>query len=124
MKTCTKRWVASAIFTAASFSAYAQSVLSAEVLKQSFPGNTAEMVEQTNAVVVFWDRDGSQRMQNQRLGLDRGEWRITAEGEFCGKWTKLRNGAETCAPVIDLGGGVYQWGNGKFRVLLGNPKGL
>jgi hypothetical protein len=124
MQTGAERLVAIAILAAASCTAHAQSVLGADVLKQSFPGNTAEFVEQSNAVAVFWDQDGTQRMQNQRLGPDRGEWRITPEGEFCGNWTKLRKGAETCAPVIDLGGGLFQWGNSKFRVLLGNPKGL
>jgi len=102
--------------------AHAQSVLDADVVKQSFAGNTAEMLDQ--GTVVFWDTDGSQRMSNPKLGMDRGEWRISPEGEFCGKWKKLRNGQEACAPVIDLGGGVYQWGNSKFRVLLGNAKGL
>src|SRR5688572_24761192 len=104
--------------------AHAQAVLGAEVIRQSFAGNTAEFVGQANALAVFWDVDGSQRMENKALGPDRGVWRITADGEFCGKWQKLRQGAESCAPVLDLGGGVYQWGNAKFRVLLGNPKGL
>ena len=104
--------------------AHAQAVLSAEVVKQSFAGNTAEFVGQQNAVAVFWDVDGSQRMQNKALGPDRGEWRVTSDGEFCGKWTKLRQGAESCAPVLDLGGGTYQWGSAKFKILLGNPKGL
>ena len=104
--------------------AHAQSILSAEVIRQSFAGNTAEFVGQRNAVAVFWDIDGSQRMENRALGPDRGEWRVTPEGEFCGKWKKLRQGAESCAPVLDLGGGIYQWGSAKFRVLLGNPKGL
>ena len=103
--------------------AFAQSVLSADVIRQSFAGNTAEFVDQSNTF-VFWEADGTQRMQNQRLGADRGTWRITPEGEFCGTWTNLRLGAEACAPVIDLGGGVYQWGNAKFRILLGNPKNL
>jgi hypothetical protein len=102
----------------------AETVLSAEVIHQSFGGNTAEMLGQTNTVFVHWAADGTQRMHNQRLGPDSGTWRVTPEGEFCGKWTKLRNGAESCAPVIDLGGGTYQWGNSKFRLLPGNPKGL
>ena len=62
--------------------------------------------------------------QIKALGLDNGAWRVTPEGEFCGKWTKLRNGAESCAPVVDLGGGTYQWGNSKFRILSGNPRSL
>jgi hypothetical protein len=103
--------------------ALAQAVLSADVIKQSFGGNTAEIVGQSNTIFVFYSPDGTQRMQNQ-AGQDNGTWRISPEGEFCGKWVKLRNGAEVCAPVIDLGGGLYQWGNSKFRLLLGNPKGL
>ncbi len=119
------RWVTSiaVVFVTAS-AAHAQAVLNADVVKQSFAGNTAEMVGQSNIVYVFWASDGSQRMHNANLGPDNGVWRITPEGEFCGKWTKLRKGAEACAPVIELGGGLYQWGNSKFRVLLGNPKGL
>jgi hypothetical protein len=101
-----------------------QAVLSGDVIKQSFTGNTAEFVGQSNAIFVYWVADGTQRMQNQASGLDSGVWRITPDGDFCGKWTKLRNGAEACAPVLDLGGGLYQWGNSKFRLLLGNPKGL
>lgn len=112
------------VVLAATSAAHAQAVLSADVIKQSFAGNTAEMVGQSNVVHVFWASDGAQRMQNQALGADSGVWRITPEGDFCGKWTRLRNGAEACAPVIDLGGGLYQWGNSKFRLLLGNPKGL
>jgi hypothetical protein len=105
-------------------SARAQAVLGADVIRQSFGGHTAEMIGQANAVFVHWAADGTQRMQNQRLGSDTGTWRVTPEGEFCGKWTKLRSGAESCAPVLDLGGGTYQWGNSKFRILPGNPKGL
>lgn len=112
------------VVLAATSAAHAQAVLSADVIKQSFAGNTAEMVGQSNVVHVFWASDGAQRMQNQALGPDSGVWRITPEGDFCGKWTRLRNGVEACAPVIDLGGGLYQWGNSKFRLLLGNPKGL
>jgi len=104
--------------------AFAEGVLSAEVIKQSFAGNTAEMVGQSNTVFVYYLPDGTQRMQSQALGQDSGTWRITPEGEFCGKWVKLRGGAEACAPVIDLGGGLYQCGNTKFRLVLGNPKGL
>lgn len=105
-------------------SARAETVLSAEIIRQSFGGNTAEMIGQTNVVFVHWAADGTQRMQNQAFGRDSGTWRVTPEGEFCGKWTKLRSGAESCAPVVDLGGGTYQWGNSKFRIHLGNPKGL
>lgn len=112
------------MFLATTPAAHAQTVLSADVIKQSFAGNTAEFVGQSNIVFVFWATDGTQRMRNQALGPDSGVWRITPEGEFCGKWTKLRNGVEACAPVIELGGGLYQWGNAKYRILLGNPKGL
>lgn len=101
----------------------AQTVLSAEVIKQSFAGNTGEIVGSQNSTFVYWAPDGSQRMQNAR-GADTGNWRITAEGDFCGKWVRLRNGAEACFPVIDTGGSTYQWGDTRFRVLLGNPKGL
>jgi len=104
-------------------SADAQVPLSADVIKQSFAGNTGEM-EGQSTIFVFWAADGTQRMLNPRSGTDSGAWRITPDGDFCGKWTKLRNGAEVCAPVVDLGGGYYQWGNTKFRILLGNPKGL
>jgi hypothetical protein len=104
--------------------AHAETVLAAEVIRQSFAGNTAEFVGQANSLYVLWATDGTQRMHNPAAGPDTGAWRITPEGEFCGKWTRLRNGAEACAPVLDLGGGVYQWGNSKFRILLGNPKGL
>ena len=104
--------------------AHAQVVLSADVIKQSFAGNTAEFVGQSNITFVYWATDGTQRMQNRALGPDNGVWRITPEGEFCGKWAKLRNGAEACAPVIDLGGGLYQWGTAKYKILLGNPKEL
>ena len=124
MRTGTRMLAAVGIILATTLAAHAQAVLSADVIKQSFAGNTAEMIGQSNIVHVFWATDGAQRMQNQALGPDIGVWRITPQGEFCGKWAKLRNGAEACAPVIDLGGGVYQWGNSKFRVLLGNPKGL
>jgi len=104
--------------------AHAETVLGAEVIRQSFAGNTAEFVGQANALYVYWAPDGTQRLQDPAAGPDAGTWRITPEGEFCGKWARLRNGAEACAPVLDLGGGVYQWGNAKFRILLGNPKGL
>jgi hypothetical protein len=112
------------IMLATTPAAHAQAVLSADVVKQSFTGNTAEFVGQSNIVFVYWAPDGTQRMQNKALGPDTGTWRVTPDGEFCGKWVKLRNGAEVCAPVIDVGGGLYQWGNSKFRILLGNPKGL
>ena len=124
MRTRTRTLAVAGILLVTTPAAHAQAVLSADVIKQSFAGNTAEMVGQANAVYVFWAPDGAQRMQNQNPGLDSGVWRVTPEGEFCGKWTRLRNGVEVCAPVIDLGGGLYQWGNSKFRVLLGNPKGL
>lgn len=101
----------------------AQTVLSAEVIRQSFPGNTAEIVGQQYTTYVYWAPDGSQRMQAQ-LFADTGTWRITAEGDFCGKWNRLRNGAEACFPVIDAGDSVYQWGDSRFRILLGNPRGL
>ena len=102
---------------------HAQTALSADVIKQSFAGNTGEIAGPSTTIFVFWAADGTQRMQSQG-GPDSGVWRITPDGDFCGKWTRLRNGAEVCAPVIDLGGGSYQWGNSKFRILLGNPKGL
>jgi hypothetical protein len=102
---------------------HAQTALSADVIKQSFAGNTGEIAGQSTTIFVFWDADGTQRMQG-RGSPDSGVWRITPDGDFCGSWTRLRNGAEVCAPVIDLGGGFYQWGNSKFRILLGNPKGL
>jgi hypothetical protein len=102
----------------------AQTVLGAEVIRQSFAGNTAEIPGQSGTVFVYWAADGTQRMQNPRLGTDTGVWRVTPDGEFCGKWTRLRQGAEVCAPVLDLGGGQYQWGDSKYRILLGNPKGL
>ena len=123
MRTDMQVVAALAIVAATTSPAFAQSVLSADVIKQSFSGNTAEVAGQSGAIFVFYAPDGTQRMQNSG-GLDTGSWRITAEGEFCGKWTKLRSGAEACAPVIDLGGGNYQWGNSKFRLLLGNPKNL
>lgn len=104
--------------------ASAQSVLAADVIRQSFAGNTGEVGDAPNIVYVYWAVDGTQRMQNPRSGPDQGKWRITPEGDFCGVWVKARNGAEACAPVIDLGGGQYQWGNAKFRILLGNAKGL
>lgn len=103
--------------------AQAQTVLSAEVIKQSFAGNTGEIVGSQNNTFVYWAPDGSQRMQRAR-GADTGSWRITPEGDFCGKWMQARNGAEACFPVIDAGGGVYQWGDTRFRILLGNPRGL
>jgi hypothetical protein len=124
MRCQARRLAAVLILLASTPAAHAQAVLSADVIKQSFAGNTAEFVGQSNVLFVFWETDGTQRMQNQALGPDTGVWRITPEGEFCGKWTKLRKGAESCAPVIDLGGGLYQWGNAKYRILLGNPKGL
>jgi hypothetical protein len=114
---------AMAIMTAAISPVLAQSVLTADVIRQSFSGNTAEVAGQSGVVFVFYAPDGTQRMQNPG-GSDTGSWRITAEGEFCGKWARLRSGAEACAPVIDLGGGNYQWGNAKFRLVLGNPKNL
>lgn len=104
--------------------ANAQAVLGADVIKQSFAGNTSELLGQANNLGVFYDTDGTQRMRTKSRGLESGTWRVTPEGEFCGKWAKLRNGVEACAPVIDLGGGVYQWGDTKFRILLGNPNGL
>ena len=104
--------------------AFAQSVLSAEVIRQSFAGNTGEIGDPPNAIYVFWMADGKQRMLNPRSGPDQGTWRITPEGDFCGTWQKARSGAEVCAPILDLGGGQYQWGNAKFRILLGNPKSL
>jgi len=112
-----------AVVLAFNSAVHAQGVLSADVIKQSFAGNTAEFVGPVNALAVFWAADGTQKMQT-KSSTDSGTWRITPEGDFCGKWTKLRNGAESCAPVIDVGGGVFQWGNAKFRILLGNPKGL
>jgi hypothetical protein len=102
----------------------AQTVLAGDVIRQSFAGNTGEIGDAPNIVWVYWAADGTQRMQNPRSGPDTGTWRITPEGDFCGKWTKARNGAEVCAPIIDLGGGQYQWGNSRFRILLGNPKSL
>lgn len=104
--------------------ASAQTVLSAEVIRTSFAGNTGEIGDASNVVYVYWAADGTQRMQSPRSGPDQGKWRITPEGDFCGVWTKARNGAEACAPVLDLGGGQYQWGNAKFRILPGNAKGL
>jgi hypothetical protein len=124
MRTCARMLATVGIILATTPAAYAQAVLSADVIKQSFAGNTAEFVGRSNTLFVFWAPDGTQRMQNQASGPDSGIWRITPEGDFCGKWTKLRNGSETCAPVLDLGGGLYQWGNSKFRILLGNPKEL
>jgi hypothetical protein len=104
--------------------ASAQTVLAADVIRQSFAGNTGEIGDAPNIVYVHWAADGTQRMLNPRSGPDQGKWRITPEGDFCGVWTKARGGAEACAPIVDLGGGQYQWGNAKFRILLGNPKGL
>jgi hypothetical protein len=124
MRNATRMSAAICVILAMLPTALAQTVLSADVIKQSFAGNTAEIVGQSNTVFVFYAPDGTQRMLHQASGRDSGTWRITPEGEFCGKWVKLRNGAEVCAPVIDLGGGQYQWGNSKFRLLLGNPKDL
>jgi opacity protein-like surface antigen len=109
--------------TAASVPAHAQAVVPAEVIKQSFAGNTGEIAGARGTLYVYWAPDGTQRMLNQDF-RDSGWWRVTPEGEFCGKWSKLRGGAEVCAPVIDIGGGVYQWGDAKYRILLGNAKGL
>jgi hypothetical protein len=104
--------------------ACAQAVLAADVIRQSLAGNTGEVGSAPNVVYVYWAADGTQRMINSRSELDGGAWRITPEGDFCGKWTRLRNGVEVCAPIIDLGGGQYQWGGSKFRILLGNAKNL
>ncbi len=101
---------------------HAQTVLSADVIKQSFAGNTGEIAGRSTTF-VFWAADGTQRLQNL-AGADKGTWRVTDAGDFCGKWTRLRNGTEVCAPVVDLGGGSYEWGDLKFRILLGNPKEL
>lgn len=116
--------VAASLFIAYMSTANAQGVLKAEVIRQSFAGNTGEISGQSGSTFVFWAEDGSQRMQKKDFDRDVGVWRITPEGEFCGTWKKNRNGIESCAPVIDLGGGNYQWGNAKFRILLGNPKAL
>ena len=79
------RWVTSiaVVFVTAS-AAHAQAVLNADVVKQSFAGNTAEMVGQSNIVYEFWVSDGSQRINNANLGPDRVDWRITPAGEFGG----------------------------------------
>ena len=124
MRTRAKIAVVLGVILATIGAVHAQTLLSADVVKQSFAGNTGEIAGQSSTVFVFWAPDGTQRMQSQGGAPDSGVWRITADGEFCGKWTRLRNGAEVCAPVLDLGGGFYQWGNSKFRILLGNPKAL
>jgi hypothetical protein len=64
--------------------AHAQTALSADVIKQSFAGNTGEIAGQSTTIFVFWAADGTQRMQNQG-GPDSGVWRITPDGDFCGK---------------------------------------
>jgi hypothetical protein len=112
------------IFLAHIPSVTAQGVLKAAVIRQSFAGNTADIAGKSGSTFVFWAEDGEQRMQNKDSIRDSGTWRITPEGEFCGTWKKLRNGTESCAPVIDLGGGSYQWGNARFQILMGNPKEL
>src|SRR5689334_3907302 len=87
---------------------FAQAPLSAEVIRQSFAGNTGEIDSPSGTIFVYWDANGSQRMRHPKGGPDKGAWRVTPEGDFCGKWTKLRNGEEVCAPVLDLGGASYQ----------------
>lgn len=64
MRTETRMLAAVGIILATTPAAHAQAVLSADVVKQSFAGNTAEMVGQSTVVYVFWASDGAQRMQN------------------------------------------------------------
>ena len=116
--------IAMGIAVAKMSDAHAQVLLEANVIKQSIEGNTAELIGQQNSSFVFYAPDGTMRMLNRALGPDEGVWRVSSEGDFCGKWKKLRNNVEACAPMIDIGGGIYQWGNVKLRILLGNPKGL
>jgi len=72
MRTGTRMLAMVGIILATTSVARAQAALSADVIKQSFAGNTAEMAGQSTVVYVFWASDGAQRMQNQAVGLDTG----------------------------------------------------
>jgi hypothetical protein len=50
-------------------------------------------------------------------GIDKGNWRLTDDGQWCAKWQLFRGGAEYCQRVY-LEGDVYKFVNSNSEELL------
>ncbi len=51
------------------------------------------------AYFVYFAPDGANLMQTADGFVDEGRWRVTSEGRYCGKWSKVRAGEERCFDV-------------------------
>ena len=114
---------------AASASSQPRKLTGAEV-RAAYVGNTSYVSGRfgPKSSAAYASPDGTLRMRSPDIS-DTGTYRISDEGLYCSKWTKLRGGVETCPVVYQTGEDTFEahLPNGttiKVLVVPGNPESL
>ncbi|GGK18215.1 hypothetical protein [Salinarimonas ramus] len=104
---------------AADIDARAQGTLSREEIRALVDGKTYrfEVPQRGFARTTTIDADGAQALTSNIPGIetDTGSWRI-AGNELCSRWTKIRNGDESCQTVTPQSDTRYETSNGTILI--------
>ena len=92
--------------------------LTGEDLGELLPGRTAtwQTGDRRFRGATTWYADGTQRLTSDipDIETDTGTWTVRGE-ELCSSWTKVRNGTESCAPLLRRPDGSYQFNETVLR---------
>lgn len=109
--------------------AIAQS-MSGEQVKQTVTGSTFTRTNNNQRFWSYYKGDRTAHLKSDRGLTDKGAWRVTPEGEFCVKWTTVRQGQEGCWKNLRVESrilrmdGVAGMPDNAAEMLPGNPQGF
>jgi hypothetical protein len=99
-------------------------------VRSAFVGNTSYSPGQygPKTVTVYFDPNGQVRLRSPTV-QDVGTYKIGDDGTYCSKYTKIRDGVETCQTIYQAGSGAYEThlASGsiiKSTIVSGNPEGI
>jgi len=92
--------------------------LSAAAVRAAIAGNTGTGTMSGSHITysMYLDADGTAQAALP-TGIDKGNWHLTDDGQWCAKWQLFRGGAEYCQRVY-LEGDVYKFVNSNSEELL------
>jgi len=92
--------------------------LSAAAIRAAVAGNTGTGTMSGSHITysMYLAPDGSAQALLP-TGIDKGDWRLTEDGQWCAKWLLFRGGTEYCQRVY-LEGDVYKFVNNNSEELL------
>jgi hypothetical protein len=105
-------------------------MLTGAEVRSAFVGNTSYLSGQygPKTFTAYFDLNGQVRLRSPTV-QDVGTYKIGDDGTYCSKYTKIRDGVETCQTIYQAGPGAYETHlpNGniiKTTIVSGNPEGL